>query len=61
MTDRGVGRSDATRTVWRPGVPLDLDATVVRFTVSSDEAVNRYDGEVFERVLEGEDGGLYRL
>lgn len=51
---------DATRAAWRPGVVLDLGATVSRFTVSPDEPVNRYDGKVFERVLEAE-GSLHLL
>ncbi len=53
--------TDATRSHWRPGVPLDLGATVGRFTVSADEPVNRFDGETFERVLEAEGGKLYVL
>ncbi len=56
MSGKGV-----TRAVWRPGVPLDLGATVSRFTVSRDEPVNRYDGEVFERVLEAGAGRLHLL
>ncbi|MFQ5914008.1 MAG: DNA-3-methyladenine glycosylase family protein [Nitrospinota bacterium] len=56
MSGKGV-----THVTWRPGVPLDLGATVSRFTVSADEAVNRYDGEVFERVLEVGGGRLHLL
>jgi DNA-3-methyladenine glycosylase II len=56
-----VTEKDATHVTWRPGVPLDLGATVSRFTVSRDEPVNRYDGEFFQRVLELADGRLHLL
>lgn len=52
---------DMTYCTWRPGVPLDLAATVGRFSVSRDEPVNQIDGKTFGRVLEAEDGKLHLL